>query len=78
MYHTYLWYLTGPLPRIAKNLSHAGKTNITRAPYSIPGLFLQSQLAQTEEFMFQNVAYKPTVYKTGIPTRASWIDGNLE
>ena len=22
--------------------------------------------AQTEEFMFQNVAYRPTVYKTGI------------
>ena len=24
------------------------------------------QLAQIEEFMFQNVAYQPTVYKTGI------------
>ena len=23
-------------------------------------------MAQTEEFMFQNVAYRPTVYKTGI------------
>ena len=22
--------------------------------------------AQTEEFMFQNVAYRPTVYKTGV------------
>ena len=22
-------------------------------------------MAQTEEFMFQNVAYRPTVYKTG-------------
>jgi hypothetical protein len=22
--------------------------------------------AQTEEFMFQNVAYRPTVYRTGI------------
>ena len=26
-------------------------------------------MAQTEEFMFQNVAYRPTVYRTGtIPT----------
>ena len=24
-----------------------------------------AQMAQTEEFMFQNVAYRPTVYKTG-------------
>ena len=24
------------------------------------------QMAQTEEFMFQNVAYRPTVYRTGI------------
>ena len=24
-------------------------------------------MAQTEEFMFQNVAYRPTVYKTGVP-----------
>ena len=25
-----------------------------------------AQTAQTEEFMFQNVAYRPTVYRTGI------------
>ena len=25
-----------------------------------------AQTAQTEEFMFQNVAYKPTEYKTGM------------
>ena len=25
-----------------------------------------AQTAQTEEFMFQNVAYRPTVYKTGV------------
>ena len=24
-----------------------------------------TQAAQTEEFMFQNVAYRPTVYETG-------------
>jgi hypothetical protein len=23
-------------------------------------------MAQTEEFMFQNVAYRPTVYRTGV------------
>ena len=27
---------------------------------------LTAQTAQTEEFMFQNVAYRPTVYKTGV------------
>ena len=26
------------------------------------------QTAQTEEFMFQDVAYRPTVYKTGVCT----------
>ena len=25
-------------------------------------------MAQTEEFMFQNVAYRPTVYRTGMAT----------
>ena len=25
-----------------------------------------AQMAQTEEFMFQNVAYIPTVYRTGV------------
>ena len=25
-----------------------------------------AQMAQTEEFMFQNVAYRPTVYRTGM------------
>ena len=27
-----------------------------------------AQVAQTEEFMFQNVAYRPTVYRTGVST----------
>jgi hypothetical protein len=27
-----------------------------------------AQMAQTEELMFQNVAYRPTVYKTGAAT----------
>ena len=27
---------------------------------------LKSISAKTEEFMFQNVAYRPTVYKTGV------------
>ena len=26
------------------------------------------ETAQTEELMFQNVAYRPTVYKTGVTT----------
>ena len=26
-----------------------------------------AQTAQTEEFMLQNVAYRPTVYRTGVP-----------
>ena len=34
---------------------------------SNPLLFLQiAQMAQTEEFMLQNVAYRPTVYRTGV------------
>jgi hypothetical protein len=28
--------------------------------------YYQPEMAQTEEFMFQNVAYRPTVYRTGI------------
>ena len=28
-----------------------------------------AQMAQTEEFMFWNVAYRPTVYKTGVVSR---------
>ena len=27
-----------------------------------------AQMAQTKEFMFQNVAYRPTVYRTGVIT----------
>ena len=27
-----------------------------------------AQMAQTEEFMFQIVAYRPTVYRTGVYT----------
>jgi len=38
---------------------------------SNPLLFLTAwaaQTAQTEEFMFQNVAYRKTVYRTGVST----------
>ena len=28
-------------------------------------LLWAAQMAQTEEFMFQNVAYRPTVYRNG-------------
>ena len=36
----------------------------------IPQIFtaLTAQTAQTEEFMFQNVAFRPTVYRTGTQT----------
>ena len=30
---------------------------------------IAAQTAQTEEFMFQNVAYRPTVYRTGVHTK---------
>ena len=30
--------------------------------------FPYCQTAQTEEFMFQNVAYRPTAYRTGLKT----------
>ena len=30
--------------------------------------FLTAQTAQAEEFMLQNVAYRPTVYRTGMTT----------
>ena len=36
---------------------------------SIVLFFLAAQTAKTEEFMFQNVAYRPTVYKTGVCNR---------
>ena len=31
--------------------------------------------AQTEEFMFQNVAYRPTVYQTGVAGKAKLSTG---
>ena len=34
--------------------------------------FLAAQTAQTEEFMFQNVAYRPTVYRTGFLKHVHW------
>ena len=34
-------------------------------PLFFPLLPAQAQMAQTEEFMFQNTAYRPTVYRTG-------------
>ena len=34
-------------------------------------LFLTAQMTQTEEFMFQNVAYRTTLYKTGVDTMKS-------
>ena len=34
-------------------------------------------MAQTEEFMFQNVAYRPTVYRTGMDTKLSVAKAEL-
>ena len=31
-----------------------------------------AQISQTEEFMFQHVAYRPTVYRTGVLTFTSF------
>ena len=39
-------------------------------PLFFPLLPAQAQMAQTEEFMFQNMAYRPTVYRTGVATNA--------
>ena len=35
---------------------------------------LTAQMAQTEEFMFENVAYRPTVYRTGVPDDITILD----
>ena len=36
-----------------------------------------AQMAQTEEFMFQNVAYRPTVYRTGAFSMFPMLGTNL-
>ena len=30
-------------------------------------------MAQTEEFIFQNVAYRPTVYRTGVASQTDHV-----
>ena len=37
-----------------------------------------AQMAQTEEFMFQNVAYRPTVYRTGASAFKSRINFQIQ
>ena len=37
-------------------------------------LLWAAQTAQTEEFMFQNVAYRPAVYRTG---NIGWLGGHV-
>ena len=44
--------------------SRGGATVIPGATL-IPESRVAAQMDQTEEFMFQNVTYRPTVYKTG-------------
>ena len=47
-------------------LSQVHSLEISKIIFSL--LTLAAQTAQTEEFMFQNVAFRPTVYKTGAVT----------
>ena len=35
-----------------------------------------AQMAQTEEFIFQNVAYRPTVYRTGVVRQSIIVEKN--
>ena len=37
-----------------------------------------AQMAQTEEVMFQNVVYRPTVYRTGLETLLSTVHNSAE
>ena len=39
---------------------------------------ITAKTAQTEEFMFQNVAYIPTVYKTGLDGRISKLQTKIK
>ena len=58
---------------LAQKLQHFAHKKLKKPPskvsqkYSIffPVLLRAVQTAKTEEFMLQNVAYRPTVYKTG-------------
>ena len=58
-------------PKIAIFLaSKVEKTTLKGAQKNSNPLFSltasTAQMAKTEEFMFQNVAYRPTAYRTGI------------
>ena len=38
---------------------------------------IAAKTAQTEEFMFQNVSYRPTLYRTGTKVSKEYIDYGL-
>ena len=50
-------------------IGHAETVHIKTSSEHLKSTFflnaLTAQTAQTEEFMFQNVVYRPTVYRTG-------------
>ena len=43
-------------------------------PQKVPDSRVAAKMAQTEEFIFQNVAYRPTVDKTGFFTCKQFLD----
>ena len=49
--------------KLKKSLSKVAQKN-SNPLFSLTAL--TAKTAQTEEFMFQNVAYRPTVYRTGV------------
>ena len=47
---------------------HPKVGNFSKIEEFFPLLYLPTQVAQKVKFMFLNVAYRTTVYKTGLPT----------
>ena len=55
-------------------------TKIAKVAQKYSSLFspIAAQTAQTEEFIFQNVAYRATVYRTGVPAcHFQFLDCNV-
>ena len=54
------------LQEVEKNTSKVAPKNSDPLFFLIALTAQMAQMAQTEEFMFQIVAYRPTVYRTGV------------
>ena len=73
-------YLVRTLQYFKKNIAHKKlKKPLSKVAQknSNPLFFpycLTAQMAQTEEFMFQNVELRPTVYRTGVPDDITILD----